>query len=210
MGEALSRQELEAAHCWEADDQVPRRPAMTGFRRRLRYHQARWRAANGHPIGSQPIAPRPNGGPARLVGATVPLEQAGAQDKISVLTDTNGDGVMDQKQVFADGALPDVELGADSMPMWEDGHRWVVLIRDGSEEHRVVEEFVPQGRLTAWVVDPERGSPVVLVLEESGTAGIRLRDFRHERERGYVATGGYDGSGRIVARLVEGEVPSTE
>ena len=38
MGEALSRQELEAAHCWEADDQVPRRPAMTEFRRGLRYH----------------------------------------------------------------------------------------------------------------------------------------------------------------------------
>ena len=76
MGEALSRQELEAAHCWEADDQVPRRPAMTGFRRRLRYHQARWRAANGHPIGSQPIAPRPNGGPARLVGSRLPLAYA--------------------------------------------------------------------------------------------------------------------------------------
>jgi hypothetical protein len=36
MGEIVSRQELEAAHCWEAGDQVPRRPAMTGFRRRLR------------------------------------------------------------------------------------------------------------------------------------------------------------------------------
>jgi hypothetical protein len=76
MGEALSRQELEAAHCWEADDQVPRRPAMTEFRRGLRYHQARWRAANGHPIGSQPIAPRPNGGPARLVGSRLPLAYA--------------------------------------------------------------------------------------------------------------------------------------
>ena len=30
---------------------------MTDFRRALRYHQARWREANGHPIGSQPIAP---------------------------------------------------------------------------------------------------------------------------------------------------------
>ena len=51
--------ELEAAHCWEADDRVPRRPAMTEFRRRLRFHQAQWREANGHPIGSQPIVPRP-------------------------------------------------------------------------------------------------------------------------------------------------------
>jgi hypothetical protein len=76
MGTALSRQELEAAHCWEADDQVPRRPAMTEFRRRLRYHQAQWREANGHPIGSQPIAPRPDGGPARLVGSRLPLAYA--------------------------------------------------------------------------------------------------------------------------------------
>jgi hypothetical protein len=76
MGAAGSRQELEAAHCWEADDQVPRRPAMTAFRRRLRYHQAQWRQANGHPIGSQPIAPRHDGGPARLVGSRLPLAYA--------------------------------------------------------------------------------------------------------------------------------------
>jgi hypothetical protein len=76
MGEVPSRQELEAAHCWEADDQVPRRPAMTAFRRGLRYHQARWREVNGHPIGSQPIAPRPDGGPARPVGSRLPLAYA--------------------------------------------------------------------------------------------------------------------------------------
>ena len=51
VGATLSREELEAAHCWEADDHVPRRPAVTEFRRRLRYHQARWREAGGHPIG---------------------------------------------------------------------------------------------------------------------------------------------------------------
>jgi hypothetical protein len=32
-----------------------RGPGMTDFRRRLRYHQAQWREAKGHPIGSQPI-----------------------------------------------------------------------------------------------------------------------------------------------------------
>jgi hypothetical protein len=72
----LTRQELEAAHCWEADDHVPRRPELTEFRRRLRYHQAQWREANGHPIGSQPIAPRPDTGPARLVGSRLPLAYA--------------------------------------------------------------------------------------------------------------------------------------
>jgi len=72
----LTKEELDAAHCWEADDQVPRRAEMTEFRRRLRYHQAQWREANGHPIGSQPIAPRPDGGPGRLVGSRLQLAYA--------------------------------------------------------------------------------------------------------------------------------------
>jgi PD-(D/E)XK nuclease superfamily protein len=74
--EVLSKEELEAAHCWEADDRVPRRPEMTEFRRRLRYHQSQWREAHGHPIGSQPIAPKPDGGAVRLVGSRLPLAYA--------------------------------------------------------------------------------------------------------------------------------------
>jgi hypothetical protein len=75
MGKALSRQELEAAHCWQADDKVPGRPEMTAFRRRLRYHQARWRESRGHPIGSQPIVPQ-QGKPSRPVGSRLPLDYA--------------------------------------------------------------------------------------------------------------------------------------
>jgi len=48
---------------------------MTEFRRRLRYHQTRWREANGHPIGSQPIVPR-RGKPSRPVGSRLPLDYA--------------------------------------------------------------------------------------------------------------------------------------
>ena len=60
-------------HCWEADDQVPGRPAMTDFRRTLRYHQACWREAKGQPIGTQPISPRGDGKPVRLMGSRLPL-----------------------------------------------------------------------------------------------------------------------------------------
>ena len=70
---APTREELEAAHCWEADDRVPRRPAMTAFRRRTRYDQARWRASNQHPIGAQPIVPQP-GKASRQVGSRIPLD----------------------------------------------------------------------------------------------------------------------------------------
>jgi hypothetical protein len=75
MGEAPSKEELEAAHCWEAEDRVPGRPELTAFRRQLRYHQSRWRESKGHPIGSQPIAPKP-GGAARPVGSRLPLAYA--------------------------------------------------------------------------------------------------------------------------------------
>jgi hypothetical protein len=74
-GGAVSREELESAHCWEADDRVPGRPEMTEFRRRARLHQARWRAAHGHPIGTQPIVPV-DGRPARQVGSRLPLVHA--------------------------------------------------------------------------------------------------------------------------------------
>jgi hypothetical protein len=76
VAEVLSQEELEAAHCWEAEDRVPRRPELTEFRRRLRYHQSQWREAQGHPIGSQPIAPKPEGGAVRLVGSRLPLAYA--------------------------------------------------------------------------------------------------------------------------------------
>ena len=76
MSVPLSRQVLEAAHCWESDDQIARRPAMSEFRRATRYHQAQWREAHGHPIGSQPNAPRPGGAPARPVGSRLPLAYA--------------------------------------------------------------------------------------------------------------------------------------
>jgi hypothetical protein len=50
---------------------------MTAFRRRLRLHQSRWRASRGHPIGTQPIAPRA-GASVRLVGSRLPLDYATA------------------------------------------------------------------------------------------------------------------------------------
>jgi hypothetical protein len=71
----MTREELEAAHCWDPEDTVPGRPQMTAFRRALRLHNARWREAHGHPIGTQPIAPKP-GARSRPVGSRLPLDYA--------------------------------------------------------------------------------------------------------------------------------------
>ena len=76
MSETPSQQDLEAAHCWEPSDRSPRRPDKTDFRRRLRYHQAQWREAHGHPIGSQPMSAVPDGVVARPVGSRIALAYA--------------------------------------------------------------------------------------------------------------------------------------
>jgi hypothetical protein len=68
-----TREELEAAACWDPSDVVPKRPLMTEFRQGTRLHHARWRAARGYPVGTQPFTPRP-GVDARPVGNRVPLE----------------------------------------------------------------------------------------------------------------------------------------
>jgi hypothetical protein len=72
---APSRHELETLHAWEEGDAVPGRPEMTAFRRTVRSHQSRWRESKGHPIGSQPIAPKA-GQASRPVGSRLPLDYA--------------------------------------------------------------------------------------------------------------------------------------
>jgi len=72
VGEPLTQEVLEAAHCWEAEDDATS-PAMTAFRRQTRLHHARWREARGYPIGTQPYRPKPDGPPARLVGSRLAL-----------------------------------------------------------------------------------------------------------------------------------------
>jgi hypothetical protein len=47
---------------------------MSQFRREARYHQALWREANHHPIGTQPIRPRPSDTQVRPVGSRFPLD----------------------------------------------------------------------------------------------------------------------------------------
>ena len=74
--DALTKQELEAEHCWEGEDRVPGRPNVTAFRQRLRLHQSRWRESKGYPIGSQPMVPKQGGPKPRPVGSRLPVDFA--------------------------------------------------------------------------------------------------------------------------------------
>jgi PD-(D/E)XK nuclease superfamily len=71
----ISREQLEAADCWLEHDLVRGHPELTAFRRGVRYHQAKWREANGYPIGTRRVRP---GTPPRLIGSQLDLDFARA------------------------------------------------------------------------------------------------------------------------------------
>jgi hypothetical protein len=113
MSEEPSQAELEAAHCWENDDRVPGRPEMTAFRRRVRLRQARWREANGIPIGSQPIGGSSAGKPARPVGSRIELADARATGA-NFLTDGA------RRSATARASVVEAHQRLDSARMWAD------------------------------------------------------------------------------------------
>ena len=73
MVAAISRAELEAEHCWLDHDHVVGDPELTDFRRALRHHHARWRHANGYPIGTHRVRP---GTEPRLIGSHLDIDFA--------------------------------------------------------------------------------------------------------------------------------------
>ena len=113
MPGVISREKLESAHCWEAADRIPGRPGTTAFRRTVRYHQARWRARHGHPIGSQPIAPRPADRLVRPLGSRMPLDYA-RESGANFLTD----GALAAARARTDAAEPHQSF--DHQRLWAD------------------------------------------------------------------------------------------
>ncbi len=109
---APSRDDLERAHCWEPDDRVPGRPDMTAFRRSMRWREASWREQMGHPIGTQPLRPRP-GKDSRLVGSRLSLEYA-ERTGANLLTDDAIQAVRDRR------ANPEPHQSVDWQRLWAD------------------------------------------------------------------------------------------
>ncbi len=186
----MTREALEAAHCWERDDEVSGRPEMTEFRRRLRYHQARWREANGHPIGSQPIK---GGRDARRVGSRLPLAYAqktganfltaGARAAVSARTSQiEPHQTLDHQRLWADllwsPALA-VNLFADA------GQKLVHAWRpDLPGTVREVRFGHSPGRLDPAYLNSLRAFDAAFVLDlADGTEGILAVDVKYHEKR---------------------------
>lgn len=197
MDAPLIREELEAAQCRDPSDVVPRRPAMTEFRQRTRLHHARWREAHGHPIGTQPIKPRP-GVDARLVGSRLPLPYA-RETGATFLTASALDAArrrtalvepeqsIDHQRLWADLLASEAlafnlfgDLAADLRLADRAIHAWV---RDAPGRASEIRFAHSPGRLDPEWLNSLRAFDAAFVLDrDDGTNGIVGVDVKyHER-----------------------------
>jgi hypothetical protein len=194
-----SEEELRAAACWQADDAVPRRPEMTAFRRVTRYHQARWRAANGHPMGTQPLSPRP-GTRERPVGSRLPLDDA-LDTGANLVTPAALDAArtraayvephqsFDHKRLWADLLSSSAlafnlfgDLAADLARADRAVHTWFADVPGHVAEVRFAHS---PGRFDPSYLNSLRAFAVAVILDlDDGSRGILAIDVKyHERNK---------------------------
>lgn len=91
------------------------------------------------------------------------------------VADIDGDG--DDETVVV---LSDVMLDASGRPMWEDGHRWQVYVREiDGRTTRLYARFLPNGKLTAEMAVPPSGTALGVVLLEQTPHHLGVYEYRY-------------------------------
>lgn len=117
----------------------------------------------------------------------------------SATADVDGDGHPERVDLAAT-----VEMGADGRPLWEDGHQWMVAVRDGADTYPLVERFVPWGGAAFWIVAADTAGPAAILVQTStlasGSGGMRVETFVYDPARGgYARTGSAGAFGERAA-----------
>lgn len=151
--------------------------------------------------------------PAQPASASTPAAQAARGDTLirpaaprygytlldGATADVDGDGAPERVELAAT-----VEMGDDGRPLWEDGHEWMVAVRDGAETYPLVERFVPWGGAAFWIVAEDGAGPAAILVQASGLSfgggGMRVEKFVYDpARRGYARTGLVEAFGHPAA-----------
>jgi hypothetical protein len=128
-----------------------------------------------------------------LIGPAAPRYDYTLVD--SATADVDGDGAPERVELAAT-----VELDDRGQPLWEDGHTWMVGVRDGADTYPLVERFVPWGGAAFWIVDQDSAGPAAILVQTgsqgSGGGGMRVEKFVFDHARGgYARTGAVEAFG---------------
>ena len=110
----------------------------------------------------------------------------------SLDADLDGDGAAERVVLAAD-----VMIDAQRGPLWEDGHRWALIVEDARERTLAYGAFVPNGHVEAAVLTAAAGS---------NRRHLLVRERTPQQSRTIVL--GYDGPGKV--RIVSAAVDQVE
>jgi hypothetical protein len=97
--------------------------------------------------------------------------------------------------------VSDVQIGAGGVPLWEDGHRWAVIVEDGEAHTLLYGAFVPNGDVEAAVLAPDA----------TNRRDVLVRERTPQRARTFVIAYEKPGTARTVSGAdnhVEQWIPS--
>lgn len=114
----------------------------------------------------------------------------------SAVVDLTGDGRPERIELSVEAErLPDGRV------LWEDGHRWLLLVREGDETAPLLDTFVPWGTAGFRILEGSDGTASVLVEIDSSTGGVYLAEYVFDAAaRGYLPRWSRHAEGRVVHR----------
>ena len=116
---------------------------------------------------------------ARFIRARTAEVPAGMVPIDSTSYDVDGDGSVERIILHAQ-----VERDAAGRPLWEDAHRWLLLVHDGPARYPLVDALVPFGTVGFSIVAGEDAAPPRIVAERHDRDGVQVESFSWDGPRG--------------------------
>jgi hypothetical protein len=129
-----------------------------------------------------------------IAGGTSPRLPSTLLDSASVNVD--GDSVPERVELYAE-----VQRDRAGRITWDDGQRWLLVVRKGEETFTLLDERVQLGTVGFTAVEHASGDQGAIVVETQAGAGVRVRSYVFDRAAGgFVSRDSVSASGIVVHR----------
>lgn len=129
-----------------------------------------------------------------IAGGTSPKLPRTLLDSASVNVD--GDSVPERVELYAE-----VERDRAGRIAWDDGQRWLLVVRKGEETFTLLDEQVQLGTVGFTAVEHASGDQGAIVVEMQAGSGVRVRSYVFDRAAGgFVSRDSVSASGVVVHR----------
>ncbi len=129
-----------------------------------------------------------------IAGGTSPKLPTTLLDSASVNVD--GDSVPERVELYAE-----VQRDRAGRIAWDDGQRWLLVVRKGEETFTLLDEMVQLGTVGFTAVEHASGDQGAIVVETQAGSGVRVRSYVFDRAAGgFVSRDSVSASGMVVHR----------